>query len=135
MRILWVGLLIGVLAAFAVSLAMTPAPEGFGTHQQLGLPPCSVRVWWGVPCPACGMTTSWSLFVRGWWGRSIVVNAGGWMLAGLATVVGCVAAGVVWSGRGPSRRMVWCGVVWAWGALGVAILQWAWRVEWDMGYG
>jgi len=50
--ILWV--LIG-MASWLV-----PDPAGVGTHQQLGLPGCTMLTVFGVRCPACGMTTSWA---------------------------------------------------------------------------
>ncbi|WP_146598586.1 DUF2752 domain-containing protein [Novipirellula aureliae] len=65
---------------------LNPSPLGLGTHQQLGLPPCTSRVLFGVRCPSCGMTTSWSLFMHGKWMESISVNAGGFLLA----IVSCV---------------------------------------------
>ncbi|OYP34481.1 hypothetical protein CGZ80_15475 [Rhodopirellula sp. MGV] len=43
----------------------TPNASGLGTHQSLGLPPCSIRVLFGIRCPMCGMTTSWANLVRG----------------------------------------------------------------------
>jgi len=52
-----------------------PDPAGFGTHQQFGLPPCSFRVVFGIPCPSCGGTTSFAHFVRGQWLRAVQVNA------------------------------------------------------------
>jgi hypothetical protein len=49
-------------AAAPVSIArwLTPDAKGVGTHQQLGLPPCTFYWLSGIPCPFCGMTTSWS---------------------------------------------------------------------------
>jgi hypothetical protein len=35
------------------------------THTQLGLPPCQFNVVTGIPCPSCGMTTSFSLLMHG----------------------------------------------------------------------
>lgn len=69
------------LSLFALASQLHPAVNGLGTHQQLGLPPCSFRVLWAIPCPACGMTTSWVHFVRGDWAASAAVNLGGFLLA------------------------------------------------------
>lgn len=63
---------------------LEPSPEGMGTHRQLGLPPCSFVRMFGKPCPACGMTTSWSHFMRGSFVRSATANPGGLMLAVIA---------------------------------------------------
>ncbi|NBO19844.1 MAG: DUF2752 domain-containing protein, partial [Proteobacteria bacterium] len=42
---------------------LTPDARGLGTHEQLGLPPCGFYLWYGLPCPSCGMTTSWPHFL------------------------------------------------------------------------
>jgi len=79
------GLLVGasvcLLALLVVARLLTPSQTGVGTHQSLGLPPCGVIVMWGVPCPSCGMTTSWAWFARGDFARSWVTNPGGFLLA------------------------------------------------------
>ena len=49
----------------AVSRFLTPDPRGFGTHEQLGLLPCSTMQFFGIPCPFCGMTTTFVLMARG----------------------------------------------------------------------
>jgi hypothetical protein len=67
-----------------VAIWLTPASSGLGTHRQLGLPPCTFFVWFGIPCPSCGMTTSWSLLVRGRVGEALHANVGGTCLALLA---------------------------------------------------
>lgn len=61
------GLFAGV---FAVALWLNPydadgKPRTMATHTQLGMPPCNFVVLTGTPCPACGMTTSFALLVRG----------------------------------------------------------------------
>ena len=43
---------------------LSPSPNGWGTHQQLGLPPCFFHQMTGIPCPTCGMTTSFAHTVR-----------------------------------------------------------------------
>lgn len=48
----------------ALARMLRPSAEGVGTHQQLGLPPCTFLWVTGIPCPFCGMTTSWSHAAR-----------------------------------------------------------------------
>ena len=58
----------GLLAAaplLAAAIVLTPSKEGMGTHQQLGLPPCTFLYVTGIPCPFCGMTTSWTHAAHG----------------------------------------------------------------------
>jgi hypothetical protein len=40
-------------------------PLTMASHTQLGMPPCNMVVMTGKPCPACGMTTSFSLLAHG----------------------------------------------------------------------
>jgi hypothetical protein len=67
-----------------------------GTHEQLGLPPCTLVQWLGVRCPSCGMTTSWAHLTKGHMIAAFRANAGGALLALLAAVCGpwLVASGV-----------------------------------------
>ena len=59
----------GIAALAAVTLgiarALTPSPAGIGTHQQLGLPPCTFLHWTGFPCPSCGLTTCFAYAAHG----------------------------------------------------------------------
>lgn len=63
---------VGWLAVFGVAAWLNPyrtddgggGVRSFGTHQQLGLPPCGFMRVTGRPCPSCGMTTSFSLMLH-----------------------------------------------------------------------
>jgi hypothetical protein len=75
-----------VLVTLLITAAcLTPSRRGMGTHQQLGLPPCSMVQILGVRCPACGMTTSWAHLLKGQVFSSLRANAGGTLL-GLAAL-------------------------------------------------
>lgn len=114
---------------FSLAAAVKPDVRGFGTHQQFGLPPCSFRSALGIPCPSCGMTTSFSSFVRGQFQSSIDANLAGFLLAGacLALIPWCwfsAAAGRLYFVNRLERA-----------ALGlvlpitiVCVLQWLYRV-------
>src|SRR5262249_32861587 len=77
-----VGMVRGLVLVFSVAVWLNPYQEDgqarrMETHRQLGLPPCSFLEVVGVPCPACGMTTSFSLLMHGdLWG-SLRANAVG----------------------------------------------------------
>lgn len=132
-RVIGLLLAVGLSVPLITARALTPSPTGSGTHRQLGLPPCSMQLLWGIRCPACGMTTSWSYFTRGRWVRSFLANSGGFALAILA--VGVVGAGAmsVRTGRWPSPGVVryWSIAVVAAGA--ITIGDWLIRlyVGWD----
>ncbi|MFN7172117.1 MAG: DUF2752 domain-containing protein [Fimbriimonadaceae bacterium] len=77
----------GEIFTFGVWLAMTvigvllrPSAEGFGTHRQLGLPPCGSIVMFGRPCPTCGMTTSISSLLKFDLTASLSAHPMGWMI-------------------------------------------------------
>lgn len=52
-------------AVLGVAHHLSPDPSGHGTHKQLGLGTCSILAATGVPCPVCGMTTSFSHMAHG----------------------------------------------------------------------
>jgi hypothetical protein len=70
-----------LLGGFGLARRLEPDPRGFGTHQRLGLPPCSFRVLFHISCPSCGMTTSFSHFSRGELASAWRANPAGLMLA------------------------------------------------------
>jgi hypothetical protein len=56
-------LLLG-LAIVAVLVVVDPDPRGLGTHEQLGMKPCTWPQTSGGPCPTCGVTTAAALLVH-----------------------------------------------------------------------
>lgn len=84
-------------AALATARWLIPDARGFGTHEQLRLPPCAFRVMSGIPCPACGMTTSFAHLVRGQVVRAFRVNAAGCLLgvAAVALIPWCLISAAV----------------------------------------
>jgi hypothetical protein len=53
------------LAVTGIGMALKPAAEGHGTHQQLGFPPCPSVLLFNRPCPGCGLTTSFTRLLHG----------------------------------------------------------------------
>ena len=52
------------MLVLALSVWLTPAEAGVGTHTQLGLEPCIMLSALGMPCPMCGMTTTFTLMAH-----------------------------------------------------------------------
>ncbi|MGE3313960.1 MAG: DUF2752 domain-containing protein [Planctomycetaceae bacterium] len=75
-----------LIAGFSVASWLEPDPRGFGTHQGLGFPPCSIRLLFGIPCPSCGMTTSFSHFTRGQFVEASRANLAGFLMASFCAV-------------------------------------------------
>jgi Protein of unknown function (DUF2752) len=77
---------IGALFSIALLEKMDPyGADGVarkdGTHEQLGLPPCTFKSLTGKLCPSCGMSTSFALLMRGDVINSYRANAVGTLLA------------------------------------------------------
>ncbi|MGY8753432.1 MAG: DUF2752 domain-containing protein [Phycisphaerales bacterium] len=72
---------IAALALLGIAFFLTPAAEGIGTHQQLGLPTCGWILAANMPCPTCGMTTAWSHAVRGELPAAFMAQPMGMLLA------------------------------------------------------
>jgi len=92
----WGILLVG---GFALARQLDPDPRGFGTHQRLGFPPCSIRQFFGIPCPSCGMTTSFAHFTRGELKSAMAANSAGVVLAVLCAVLVPWCWCSAWQGR------------------------------------
>ena len=78
---------------------MPPDPRGFGTHERLGLPPCSLVLTTGLPCPTCGMTTAFSLMMHARPWSAFLVQPAGAVLCLATMVLLLVSAYIAVSGR------------------------------------
>ncbi len=120
---------LALLVPLALAGWLCPSPNGLGTHQQLGLPPCTFRVLFGCRCPSCGMTTAWAHVVRGELAGALAANAGGAVLALLAVasvpwLLGAAAVGR-WPGFRPHPDLL------AWvlmAVVAITLLDWAVRM-------
>ncbi len=118
-----------LLIGFAVALTLIPDPSGSGTHRQLGLPPCTLKFLFEIPCPSCGMTTSFAHFVRGQWVASGRANPAGLLLAGLCLVQIPWCWISVFTGRfWLLRRPDWAALAVLISVIGVSLIQWAIRL-------
>jgi hypothetical protein len=78
----------GLVAVFTIAILLNPynpdgTPRTMGTHTgpPLNLPDCTFKTVTGLPCPSCGMTTSFSLLLHGDPLNSLRAN---WVGTGLA---------------------------------------------------
>jgi hypothetical protein len=122
-----------LLAPLLVATQLTPSSRGMGTHQQLGLPACSLVQLVGVRCPACGMTTSWAWMVRGQVLKAVQANSGGAMLAVVTAVFAPWLLGSGARGRwllGPPRETVALAIAVA--VMAVTFIDWIVRIRGGM---
>ena len=85
-------LLIG--AVFIIGLAgwLDPDPTGVGTHMQLGLNRCVLLQELNLPCPMCGMTTTFALMADLQWLAAFQNQPLGVVLFFLTCMVAIVSA-------------------------------------------
>ncbi|MEI6503674.1 MAG: DUF2752 domain-containing protein, partial [Armatimonadota bacterium] len=82
-----------VIGAVLIGLSffLHPDPRGFGTHQQLLMPPCFFRLLTHLPCPFCGMTTGYAQMARGHVAQAARANLmapGAFVLTGIIALLG-----------------------------------------------
>ncbi len=119
------------LAVFTLSLArwLKPSPNGFGTHQQLGLPPCLFFKLTGIPCPSCGLTTSFAHSARLHFYQAFIAQPFG-VIAFSLTVI-CIPLFVFLI----RRRIAWSTVIHARGVdwliyalIAIYLLSWLYKI-------
>jgi hypothetical protein len=90
-RALWTALAVLARVPLVIAAGLSPSPNGYGTHLQLGMSPCAFLAATGRRCPACGMTTAFAHMIRGQVTDALHANALGALLF-LGDVAGAAAA-------------------------------------------
>jgi hypothetical protein len=117
------------LAPLVAAAWVTPDPSGLGTHTQLGLAACGFQRAFGIPCPTCGMTTSWAWFARGNWLASAWIQPMGMLLAFIAASIFWAGMYIAATGRAAHHllRYVPSGYI-IQPMLALALLAWGWKI-------
>lgn len=131
-RFLSLGIATGCLTLLSLAAFLTPNPSGVGTHTGLTffrLKACNFLYTTGLPCPSCGMTTSFAHFVRGHLLASLYLQPMGFVLAALCAVFFWVGAYEAITARPAHRifRQIPYNY-WLIPLLGFAIAAWAWKI-------
>ncbi|MFH1549427.1 MAG: DUF2752 domain-containing protein [Planctomycetota bacterium] len=104
-RVIAFTVLILCAGTIVVAACLTPAPNGYGTHTRLHLPPCAFRETTGLPCPSCGLTTSMAYMARFQFGRAFFANPFGCVGFPVVVFIGILGAFSLVSGASFSRIM------------------------------
>ncbi len=133
-RLIALGVAVGCLAVLITAASLTPSPTGVASHKGLGLQSCALLERSSIPCPSCGMTTSFAWFARGNIVASFYVQPMGTLLA--LAAAGCVWAGayIAISGR-PIHRLLTilpAGRLLIY-VLGFFIAAWGWKTAIQLG--
>lgn len=128
---------LGIVTVLGLACMLTPNPQGFGTHTQLGLLPCGFFQATGYPCPSCGMTTAFAWMMRGQVGLACRANPAGSLL-----VIACIVLipwllAVAWTGRPcwGARSVDGPLIVFVVTAVGVSLAVWAVRLVLGRAFG
>ena len=105
-RIIAVGMAAIAGGVLGVARWLHPAARGYGTHTELLLPPCNFLRLTHLPCPSCGMTTSFAWAARMDFWQAFLANPFGLLL--FFGTVALIPACIFWCGGafrcGRSRR-------------------------------
>ncbi len=128
-RVMFLLASMGSLALLIVAWRLDPHPSGIGTHTSLGFSPCGWIVNANLPCPTCGMTTSFSNAAHGHWITGILAQPMGFLLAVSCAVVFWLGMYIGITGA-PAHRcfepLLRPSVVW--GLSGLAFLAWMYKI-------
>jgi len=92
-------------ALVVTAVMLTPDQSGYGTHEQLGLPPCSTLARTGYPCPTCGLTTAVSASAHGRLTAAVRAQPFGLIIFATVVLLGITATAEFVSGRDMLSRL------------------------------
>jgi len=128
-RLLALVIALACLTPLLIAASLRPSSSGWGTHLQLNLQPCYFLQTTGLPCPSCGMTTSWSWFARANLPASLYVQPMGTVLAVLAVVTVWTGLYIAITGRAAHRLLFLLPYQYiVYGLLTFGVLAWAWKI-------
>jgi hypothetical protein len=128
-RAIWLAVSTACLSVMIVAASIQPDPSGESTHAQLGLNSCQFLARTGIPCPSCGMTTSFAWFVRGNLLASFYVQPMGLALAVIVSLTFWLALYMAISAK-PAWRLVAMipAKYWLIPAMALAVFSWGWKI-------
>jgi hypothetical protein len=104
-RLLAAAVALSCAVVLIIAARLVPSPTGVGTHTAMGLVRCEFLARTGIPCPSCGMTTSFSHFAHGNILASIYVQPMGAALALLTAAGFWVSLYIAITGK-PALRLM-----------------------------
>ncbi|MEL6348687.1 MAG: DUF2752 domain-containing protein [Myxococcota bacterium] len=131
-RIVGAILFVPSATVLGIALSLTPDPAGLGTHRQLGLGGCTILTMTGVPCPMCGMTTTFTHLAHLHLWEGVVNQPFGLVLFSLTVLVAVIGGlDLIRPGRRWKKALSWIddreGPI-AYGLLGGMLAGWAYKV-------
>jgi len=126
-RVRGLAVAVGAGTVLAIGAFLAPAPRLNGTHEQLGLPPCSFLQRTGWPCPSCGMTTSVCAMMHGRFVQAFKAHPSGVLLVAALAVLALAGAFEAASGREALHRLR-PGLGWLWVGLLALPIGWGLKV-------
>ncbi len=131
-RVVSLALLLPSSTVLAVAAYLPPSPTGMSTHTQLGLGGCTMLQLTGWPCPMCGMTTTFSLAIRGRLLDALINQPFGLVLFLITLAFAVVSAVELVAPRGRWRRFWdWLGLKEGWiagGLMAGLIVGWLYKL-------
>jgi hypothetical protein len=119
----------GATGVLGVARRLKPSPSGYGTHTQLGLPPCWFLRVTHYPCPSCGLTTSfaWAAHFEFW--KAFLASPFGLLL--FFATIGMIPLSVMLLGRRISYRRITESAAFpraVYAATGLYLMSWVFKV-------